>query len=98
MAIAELGRSLEADCIAGIDARGFLFGMLAAQSLRLPFLPIRKKGKLPRPTLQVDYELEYGSASLCLHKEDLKPSSRVLIHDDLLATGDSSPAAAKLVA
>lgn len=96
-AIAEFGRELQIDCLAGIDARGFLFGMAAAQELGVPFLPIRKQGKLPRSTYQVDYELEYGSASLCIHQDDLQAGNRVLIHDDLLATGGSAAAAAELI-
>mgnify|MGYP006267588489 CR=1 FL=1 len=87
----------KADFIAGIDARGFLFGIAAAEKAQLPFLPIRKAGKLPRKTITAHYDLEYGSNALSIHEEDLKAGARVLIHDDLLATGGTASAAAELV-
>lgn len=88
---------LKPDYIAGIESRGFLFGMPIAQKLDIPFIPIRKKGKLPGDTYQASYELEYGSAIVELHKGDIAPGSRVLIHDDLLATGGTAMAASDLI-
>lgn len=96
-AFAQQAKALKADYIAGIDARGFLFGLAVAQELGIAFIPIRKKGKLPRPTFTESYQLEYGKASLTLHKNDIKPQARVLIHDDLLATGGTALAAKKLI-
>lgn len=85
------------DVIVGVESRGFLFGMLMAEYLSVPFVPIRKKGKLPADTFGVDYDLEYGQASIEIHKDALKPGQRVLLHDDLLATGGTIIAAADLV-
>lgn len=85
------------DAIVGVESRGFLFGMLLAQRFNVPFIPIRKKGKLPSKTLSFEYHLEYGSATVEIHEGDLKPGSNVLIHDDLLATGGTAAAAAELV-
>lgn len=85
------------DVVLGVESRGFLFGMGLAQALKIPFIPIRKKGKLPRSVISESYKLEYGSACIEIHEEDLCPNSRVLIHDDLLATGGTAMAASKLV-
>jgi adenine phosphoribosyltransferase len=85
------------DVVAGIESRGFLFGMLLAQVLKVPFVPIRKAGKLPFKTIQQKYELEYGNSVLELHADALQPGQKVLIHDDLLATGGTVVAAAKLI-
>lgn len=85
------------DVVAGIESRGFLFGMLLAQALKIPFVPIRKAGKLPFKTIQQSCNLEYGSAVLELHEDALLPGQKVLIHDDLLATGGTVVAASKLV-
>lgn len=85
------------DVVVGIESRGFLFGMRLAQRLEVPFVPVRKVGKLPADTHKVSYDLEYGSATLEIHKDALKPGSKVLIHDDLLATGGSAAAASQLV-
>ncbi len=85
------------DVIAGIESRGFLFGLMLANRLQIPFVPIRKQGKLPFKTLQEPCELEYGSAILELHEDALLPGQRVLIHDDLLATGGTVSAATRLV-
>lgn len=85
------------DAVVGIESRGFLFGMGLAQRLGVPFVPVRKVGKLPADTHKVSYELEYGSATLEIHKDALKAGSKVLIHDDLLATGGSAAAASLLV-
>jgi adenine phosphoribosyltransferase len=88
---------IQIDVVAGIESRGFLFGMLLAQALKVPFVPIRKAGKLPAKTIQQACNLEYGSAILELHEDALTPGQKVLIHDDLLATGGTVVAAAKLV-
>ena len=85
------------DAVVGIDARGFIFAAAAALQLRAGFVPVRKKGKLPFQTFEQDYALEYGSASVAMHTDALKPGSRVLLIDDLLATGGTAAAAAALV-
>ena len=85
------------DAVVGIDARGFIFAAAAALKLETGFVPIRKKGKLPFQTLEEGYALEYGTASVAVHVDALKPGSRVLIIDDLLATGGTAAAAAALV-
>lgn len=85
------------DAVVGIESRGFLFGMGLAQALDVPFVPVRKAGKLPADVYQVSYDLEYGSATLEIHKDALPAGSKVLIHDDLLATGGSASAASQLV-
>ncbi|MGB0177563.1 MAG: adenine phosphoribosyltransferase [Owenweeksia sp.] len=87
----------QVDFVAGMESRGFLYGMGLAHKLGAGFIPIRKKGKLPRPTHTVSYDLEYGSAELELHREDIPRGSRVLIHDDLLATGGTASAALQLI-
>lgn len=85
------------DVIAGIESRGFLFGLMLANRLQIPFVPIRKQGKLPAKAIQEPCELEYGSAILELHEDALLPGQRVMIHDDLLATGGTVSAATRLV-
>ena len=90
-------KTLAPDYITGIESRGFILGFAIARELGIPFIPMRKPGKLPREVFSFDYSLEYGTATLELHKEDLKPGSRVIIHDDLLATGGTMAAAQKLV-
>jgi adenine phosphoribosyltransferase len=85
------------DAVVGIDARGFIFAAAAALKLGAGFVPIRKKGKLPFQTLEQDYALEYGTATIAVHVDALKPGSRVLLIDDLLATGGTAAAAAALV-
>ncbi len=85
------------DAIAGIESRGFIFGSLLAYELQIPFVPIRKSGKLPYKTLSESYNLEYGQATIEIHEDAIKPGSKVLIHDDLLATGGTAAAAARLV-
>lgn len=89
--------ALEIDLIAGIESRGFLFGMSLANLMGLPFVPMRKSGKLPYKTVRQEYDLEYGSAALELHEDAILRGQRVLIHDDLLATGGTVVAASKLV-
>ncbi|MCW5900660.1 MAG: adenine phosphoribosyltransferase [Flavobacteriales bacterium] len=85
------------DAIAGIESRGFLFGMPLALALGVPFLTVRKKGKLPWKTVSYKYDLEYGSAEVEMHVDSVRPGMRVLVHDDLLATGGTAAAAAELV-
>ena len=89
--------NIDVDVVVGIESRGFLFGMLLAQALQVPFVPIRKAGKLPFKTIKQACNLEYGSAVLELHEDAFLPGQKVLIHDDLLATGGTVVAAAKLV-
>jgi adenine phosphoribosyltransferase len=85
------------DAVVGIDARGFIFAAAVATRLRAGFVPIRKKGKLPYQTIEQEYALEYGTATVAIHVDALKPGSRVLLVDDLLATGGTAAAAAELV-
>ena len=85
------------DAVVGIDARGFIFAAAAATKLKAGFVPIRKKGKLPYKTIEQDYALEYGSATVAMHVDALKPGARVVLIDDLLATGGTSAAAVALV-
>lgn len=85
------------DAIAGIESRGFFFGFYVAQLLNIPFVPVRKAGKLPYKKDAASYDLEYGSATIEMHQESLQSGMRVLIHDDLLATGGTADAAARLV-
>ncbi len=85
------------DALVAIEARGFIFGALIASAMKIPFIPIRKEGKLPYKTIQQRYELEYGQSCLEVHEDALKAGSRVLIHDDLLATGGTALAAAQLI-
>lgn len=88
---------VEIDVIAGIESRGFLFGPSLAQLLNVPFVPIRKAGKLPYKTISQSYDLEYGSATIECHEDALVQGQKVLIHDDLLATGGTVVAASKLI-
>lgn len=85
------------DVVLGIDSRGFIYGNTIAVDVGIPFAPVRKKGKLPADTISEQYELEYGVAELELHKDAFKPGDRVLIHDDLLATGGTLKATKSLV-
>lgn len=95
--LVELYQNQRIDAVAGIESRGFLFGFPLAIRLGVPFVLIRKKGKLPYDKISYDYELEYGSATIEMHTDAIKKGQRVLIHDDLLATGGSAEAAAELV-
>jgi adenine phosphoribosyltransferase len=90
-----LGRSITA--IAGMEARGFIFGSLVAWELNLPFIPLRKPGKLPYDVQSVSYDLEYGSAALEVHIDAFEVNDRVLLIDDLLATGGTAKASCELV-
>jgi adenine phosphoribosyltransferase len=85
------------DAVVGIDARGFIFAAAAAVKLKAGFIPVRKKGKLPYSTYEQSYDLEYGSNVIAIHTDALGPGSRVLLIDDLLATGGTAAAAAQLV-
>ena len=85
------------DAVVGIDARGFIFAAAAATKLHAGFVPVRKKGKLPYKTIEQDYALEYGHATVAMHVDALKPGARVLLIDDLLATGGTSAAAVGLM-
>lgn len=85
------------DVICGIESRGFFFGMPLAQKLQVPFVPIRKEGKLPGDVISYSYDLEYGSSTIEIHDNVLTPGQKVLLHDDLLATGGTAAAAASLI-
>lgn len=85
------------DAIIGIESRGFFFGMMIARELKIPFIPVRKKGKLPYDTISHSYDLEYGKSEVEIHTDSIKKGDCVLIHDDLLATGGTADAAAQLV-
>lgn len=95
--IADAARSEGAQSIAGIEARGFIFGAAVAASLGLPFVPIRKPGKLPVPVLAMDYALEYGTDTLEIDPGAVANGQRVVLIDDLLATGGTASAAVKLI-
>jgi len=87
----------QVDTVVGIDARGFIFAAAAAVKLNAGFVPVRKKGKLPFDTHEQSYDLEYGSNTIAIHTDAVKPGSRVLLIDDLLATGGTAEAAAQLL-
>ena len=87
----------ECDLVAGAEARGFIFGAPIAYALGKGFIPVRKKGKLPRETVSQAYELEYGTAEIEIHKDSLKPGQKVVLVDDLMATGGTMEAAVKLI-
>jgi adenine phosphoribosyltransferase len=93
----EYAREREATVIVGPEARGFIFGCPVASNMGIGFVPVRKPGKLPREALTASYDLEYGSASLSIHKNSIRPGSKVIIIDDLLATGGTIEASIKLV-
>lgn len=92
-----MGRAMRPDVVAGLDARGFILGAVVAYELNVGFVPIRKKGKLPFTTVEETYELEYGSATVELHTDAVKPGDRVLLIDDLIATGGTMMAGMKLL-
>lgn len=97
IALTDATKQLEIDAVLGIESRGFFWGMLIAQQLKVPFIPVRKKGKLPYKTVSYSYDLEYGSAEIEVHEDAIKPGWKVLVHDDLLATGGTAAAAAEIV-
>ena len=90
-------KGVEFDLIAGPESRGFIFGVPIAYNLHKPFVPIRKKGKLPCETVSVEYELEYGTAQLEIHRDAIKPGQKVVIIDDLIATGGTNEAIVRLI-
>ena len=90
-------KGVKIDAVAGVESRGFLFGFLLANKLGVPFVPIRKAGKLPYKKVSVDYELEYGKATVEMHVDAVKEGWHVLIHDDLFATGGTAGATAQLM-
>ena len=94
--IQEMLEGVEFDAVLGLESRGFIFGMPIAYNLHKAFIPVRKKGKLPRETVSAKYDLEYGTAEIEIHKEDLRPGMKVVIIDDLIATGVTVEAAVKL--
>lgn len=95
--IVNYAKELGADVVVGPEARGFIVGCPVAYALEIGFVPVRKKGKLPREIIEVDYSLEYGSNTLTMHKDALIPGQKVLITDDLLATGGTIKATIDLV-
>lgn len=100
LAIDEMQKFLEGvdfDVIAGTESRGFIFGVPIAYNLHKAFVPVRKKGKLPRETVSAEYELEYGKAEIEMHKDAIRPGQKIVLVDDLIATGGTIEAAARLV-
>jgi adenine phosphoribosyltransferase len=95
--MADHAEDLGAEVIVGIESRGFVFGAAVALECRLGMVPVRKAGKLPYKTVQCSYDLEYGSATVEMHEDAIKPGQKCVIVDDLLATGGTAAAAAKLV-
>lgn len=93
----EFGKKLGAEVVVGPEARGFIFGCPVAMDLKIGFAPVRKPGKLPRDTVSASYDLEYGSNELSLHQDAVKPGQKVLIVDDLLATGGTLYATIDLI-
>ena len=95
--LADLLKNTEYDVVVGPESRGFIFGVPVAYLTGKGFVPVRKKGKLPRETVSQKYDLEYGQAEIEMHVDAIKPGQKVVIIDDLIATGGSAEAAAKLV-
>ena len=90
-------QTIKVDKVVAIEARGFFFGMLLAQALKVPFIPVRKSGKLPRKVVSQAYDLEYGSDVLEMHEDAIQKGDKVLIHDDVLATGGTVKAVCKMI-
>ena len=88
---------LKVDAVVGVESRGFLFGMMLANALKVPFVPVRKKGKLPYEVVSHYYNLEYGSSEVEMHVDAIQKNWHVLVHDDLLATGGTASASAELI-
>lgn len=95
--LSELAKKYDFDYVASMEARGFIFGMPVAYNMGKGFIPVRKKGKLPRETVSEKYDLEYGTAEIEIHKDSLKKGDRVLLVDDLIATGGTVTAAINLI-
>lgn len=95
--LVEYAKEVKAEVVVGPEARGFIVGCPVAYELNIGFAPVRKKGKLPRKTIEVDYSLEYGHNTLTMHDDAIKPGQRVIITDDLLATGGTIKASIDLV-
>ena len=95
--LVDLVKDLDFDLVIGPESRGFIFGVPVAYLLGKGFIPVRKKGKLPRETVSQKYDLEYGQAEIEIHKDAVRPGQKVVIVDDLIATGGSAEAAVKLV-
>ena len=93
----EHAENLDVNKVVGIESRGFIFGSLLAEKLDAGFIPIRKPGKLPAETVKETYSLEYGTDSIEMHRDAIQPGDKVLLHDDLLATGGTAEAACKLI-
>ncbi len=91
-------KDMHIDVVAGVESRGFLFGLTLACKLGVPFIPVRKAGKLPYTIKQKSYDLEYGTATIEMHTDAFQPGQRILLHDDLLATGGTVTAASELIA
>ena len=90
-------KDTDVDVIVGTESRGFMFGVPIAYNLHKPFVPVRKKGKLPCETVSRSYDLEYGSATIEMHRDSIKPGQKVAVIDDLIATGGTVEAAVKLI-
>ena len=95
--IQEMLEGVEFDAVLGLESRGFIFGMPIAYNLHKAFIPVRKKGKLPRETVSAKYALEYGTAEIEMHKDSITPGQKVVIIDDLIATGGTTEAIIKLI-
>ncbi len=93
----DLVKDLDYDVVVGAESRGFIFGTPIAYNNHKPFVLIRKKGKLPRETVSVDYDLEYGKATIEMHRDSIKPGQKVLVVDDLIATGGTTEAMINLI-
>jgi adenine phosphoribosyltransferase len=93
----ENAENLDINKVVGIESRGFIFGPLLSEKLDAGFIPIRKPGKLPAETVKETYSLEYGTDSIEIHRDAIQPGDKVLLHDDLLATGGTAEAACKLI-
>lgn len=92
-----LAENLDVNKVVGIESRGFIFGSILAERLDVGFVPVRKPGKLPAETVKETYALEYGEDTIEIHKDAIKPGDKILLHDDLLATGGTAEAACKLI-